>query len=86
MCIRDRDYVTNLENQDYVTKNIPKYTLTKGINEKKYRSISEKIIANIPEINDWLDDQFIKKNKLLNWGQAIKNLHLNEQKNNKSKS
>ena len=32
--ITNPDYVTNLENQDYVTKNIPKYTLTKGINEK----------------------------------------------------
>ena len=84
--ITNPDYVTKIENQDYVVKNIPKYNLTKGINEKKYRSISEKIISNIPEINDWLDDQFIKKNKLLNWGQAIKNLHLNEKKDNKSKS
>ena len=37
------DYVTKLENQDYVIKNIPKYSLTKGINEKKYRSISEQV-------------------------------------------
>ena len=28
--------------------------LTKGINEKKYRSISEKVINNLPEIEDWL--------------------------------
>ena len=84
--ITNPDYVTTIENQDYVVKNIPKYNLTKGINEKKYRSISEKIISNIPEINDWLDDQFIKKNKLINWSQAIKNLHLNEKKDNKSKS
>ena len=84
--ITNPDYVTTIENQDYVVKNIPKYNLTKGINEKKYRSISEKIISNIPEINDWLDNQFIEKNKLLNWSQAIKNLHLNEKKDNKSKS
>ena len=62
--ITNPDYVTTIENQDYVVKNIPKYNLTKGINEKKYRSISEKIISNI-QINDWLDDQFIK-NKLIN--------------------
>ena len=84
--ITNPDYVTTIENQDYVVKNIPKYNLTKGINEKKYRSISEKIISNIPEIDDWLDDKFIEKNKLLNWSQAIKNLHLNEKKDNKSKS
>ena len=28
------DYVTSLEKQDYVLKNIPKYNLTKGVNEK----------------------------------------------------
>ena len=84
--ITNPDYVTSIENQDYVIKNIPKYSLTKGINEKKYRSISEKIISNIPVINDWLDNQFIEKNKLLNWNQAIKNLHSSEIKNIKSKS
>ena len=36
-----------LENQEYVVKNIPKYNLTKGINEKKYRIISEQVINNI---------------------------------------
>ena len=36
------DYVTTLDKQEYVVKNIPKYNLTKGINEKKYRLISDK--------------------------------------------
>ena len=31
--ITNPDYVTKLENQNYVIKNIPKYSLTKGINE-----------------------------------------------------
>ena len=56
--ITNPDYVTKLENQDYVIKNIPKYNLTKGINEKKYRSISEQVINNLPEIDDWLDERF----------------------------
>ena len=55
------DYVTSLENQDYVIKNIPKYSLTKGINEKKYRLISEQVINNLPNIDDWLEKDFIKK-------------------------
>ncbi len=84
--ITNPDYVTTLENQEYVVKNIPKYNLTEGINEKKYRSISEKIIENLPIINDWLDNEFIEKNKFLNWNQAIKNLHSIEIKDKKSKS
>ena len=39
------DYVTTLDNQEYVVKNIPKYNLTKGINEKKYRLISEQAVS-----------------------------------------
>jgi ATP-dependent DNA helicase RecG len=73
--ITNPDYVTKLENQEYVIKNIPKYSLTKGINEKKYRSICEAVIKNIPTINDWLDKNFIKKNNLIGWNESISNLH-----------
>ncbi len=85
--ITNPDYVTTLDKKEYVVKNIPKYTLTKGINEKKYRSITEKITNNIPIINDWLEDEFLKKNKLLSWSKAIQRLHhSNESKNNQSHS
>ena len=43
---------------------------------KKYRSISEKILNNIPLINDWLDKDFIKINNLAKWDQSIKSLHI----------
>ena len=85
--ITNPDYVTSLDNQSYVTKNIPKYNLTKGINEKKYRSISEKVINNLPIIDDWLDKNFIKDNNLLNWNESISNLHNSfDGKKNTSKS
>ena len=32
--ITNPDYVATLDRQEHVIKNIPKYTLTKGINEK----------------------------------------------------
>ena len=81
------DYVTTLENQEYVAKNIPKYNLTKGINEKKYRNISEQVINNLPKIDDWLDKNFIKENKLVNWNECIKKLHnSNDGKNIQSSS
>ena len=85
--ITNPDYVVTLDNQEFVVKNIPKYNLTKGINEKKYRSISEQVINNIPDITDWLDINFINKNNLLSWNESIKNLHKSkDSKNNKSKS
>ena len=81
------DYVTTLEKKKYVVKNVPKYNLTKGINEKKYRKITEQVTLNLPIINDWLDDSFLKKNNLLNWNDSIKKLHNSQDsKNFKSKS
>ena len=73
--ITNPDYVTTLDKKDYVAKNIPKYSLTKGLNEKKYRSISEKIIKNLPIIDDWLSEDFISKHKLVNWNVAVRRLH-----------
>ena len=85
--ITNPEYVVKLEKQDYVIKNIPKYSLTKGINEKKYRSISEQVINNIPIIDDWLSKEFIKKNNLIGWNESIKILHsTNDSKNINSKS
>ena len=74
--ITNPDYVTSLNKKDYVIKNIPKYALTKGINEKKYRSISEQVTQNLPIINDWLSEKFIIENKLLNWNECIKKLQV----------
>ena len=85
--ITNPDYVTSLENQEYVIKNIPKYNLTKGINEKKYRTISEQVINQLPTIEDWLSEDFIKENGLTNWNTSIKNLHNTvDAKNNQSPS
>jgi ATP-dependent DNA helicase RecG len=80
-------YVTTLDKQEHVVKNIPKYNLTKGINEKKYRLISEQVINDLPIIEDWLDNNFLKKNNLMNWNESIENLHQSKDgKNNNSKS
>jgi len=85
--ITNPDYVTSLDNKDYVLKNIQKYKLTKGINEKKYRLISDQVIQNLPVIEDWLSEEFIKNNRLLNWNDSMKRLHLtDDSKNNTSQS
>ena len=85
--ITNPDYVTTIDNKDYVIKDIPKYNLTKGINEKKYRAISEQVIDNLPIVEDWLNKDFIKKNNLINWNQGILRLHKSkDSKNIKSSS
>ena len=81
--ITNPDYVTSISNEDFVKKVIPKYSLTKGINEKKYRFISEQVINNLPEIKDWHENEFLKKNKFLNWKDNIIALHKTQDSQNR---
>ena len=53
---------------------------------KKIQENNEQVTLNLPIINDWLDDSFLKKNNLLNWNDSIKKLHNSQDsKNFKSK-
>ena len=73
--ITNPDYVTSIDKEKYVKQIIPKYSLTKGINEKKYRLISEQVINNLPDVEEWYDNDFLKKNNFLNWNENIIALH-----------
>ena len=73
--ITNPDYVTAIDKEDYVKQVIPKYSLTKGINEKKYRLISNQVIDNLPEVKEWYDKDFLKKNNFFNWNKNIIALH-----------
>tara|TARA_A100001011_G_scaffold328252_1_gene352825 strand:+ start:282 stop:2336 length:2055 start_codon:yes stop_codon:yes gene_type:complete len=85
--ITNPDYVTTLDKEEYVKKIIPKYSLTKGINEKKYRLISDQVIDNLPEVEDWFENQFLKENNFLNWRENIITLHTTkDSQNNQSKA
>ena len=85
--ITNPDYVTTLDKEEYVKKIIPKYSLTKGINEKKYRLISDQVIDNLPEVKDWFEHQFLKENNFLNWRENIIALHTTkDSQNNQSKA
>ena len=46
-----------------------------NLNEKKYRSITEKVINSMPKVDDWLNDDFIRKHNLISWNECIQKLH-----------
>ncbi len=73
--ITNPDYITKIDNLDYVNKIIPKYTLTEGLTEKTYRKIIESVIKNLPELNEWHDQDLLKKMKFPSWKNSIVNLH-----------
>ena len=80
--ITNPTYVSKIENLHEVKKIIPKYSLTEGLNEKTYRNIIEKVIKQIPHIDEWHDDIFLKKMGFQSWKESIKDLHNPKSKKN----
>jgi ATP-dependent DNA helicase RecG len=76
--ITNPDYVTTLDNINYVKKIIPKYSLTEGLTEKSYRKIIEQVLEKIPKIDEWLETEFVQKMNFLDWRESILKLHQEE--------
>ena len=60
---------------EYVKKNIPKYSLTEGLNEKSYRKIIEKVINNLPNLEEWHDKEILKKFGFKSWNESVLKIH-----------
>ena len=73
--ITNPDYVTSIDNVNYVKKLIPKYSLTEGIGEKSYRKIIEKVLKDLSYVKEWYETSFLKKMNFLDWKTSMQKLH-----------
>ena len=76
--ITNPEYITTLDKLNYVGQNIPKYSLTEGLNEKTYRKIVNTVINNLPEIDEWYGVEVLKKLNFKSWNESIKKIHYSE--------
>ena len=58
-----------------VKKIQPNYSLTEGLNEKKYLSVINYVLQNLPDLDEWHDKIILKKFNNITWKQAIIELH-----------
>ena len=57
-------------------KNIePIYSLTAGLSQKVISKYIEQIIQNIPDLNEWIDEFYLKKYKFSNWKNSVVKIH-----------
>ncbi len=68
-------YLSKRKNIDKIKKIIPKYSLTEGLKEITYRNVIEKVINQIPDIEEWHEKNFIKKMGFSSWKNSIISLH-----------
>ncbi len=73
--ITNPSYITPIDKIDYVKKIIPKYSLTEGLNEKSYRKIIEKVINNLPSLEEWHDKEILEKFGFSSWNESISKIH-----------
>ncbi len=73
--ITNPSYITSVDKIDYIKKNIPKYSLTEGLNEKSYRKIIEKVINNLPNLEEWHDKEILEKFGFCSWNESIVKIH-----------
>ena len=52
-----------------------KYTLSEGLNEKKYLKIINEVLKNLPDLDEWLSKDILKKFNNISWKNSIIKLH-----------
>ena len=62
-------------NANSIKKVFPTYRLTEGLTEKKYHKIISQVLNNLPDLNEWLNIDILKKFKFISWKESLKQLH-----------
>ena len=68
-------YVVPIYKEDYVSKIIPKYSLTEGLTEKIYRKLIEETLKNISKVDEWHNDDILKEIGNTGWHESLLNIH-----------
>ena len=63
------------ENASIIKDKHKKYSLTDGISEKVYNKIINQILSNIPKLEEWHDENILKKFDNISWNNSIIELH-----------
>ena len=58
-----------------IQKIFSSYKLTDGLTEKKYNTVINEVLKNIPDLNEWLNKEILKKFNNITWKNAILDLH-----------
>lgn len=73
--INHPDYVTEVQNFEKINGYEPIYPLSAGVTNKMMLSLSSQALAFAPEMDEWLDENFIKQNNFLSFRQSLISAH-----------
>ena len=68
-------HINDLHNNKLIKNKEPVYNLTMGLNQKIMNKLTDQVIKNLPNVDEWIDDEIIKKYKFNSWLNTIISLH-----------
>lgn len=69
------DYTLPLSQADQIPANEPVYPLTAGLTAASLLKILNQVYDIIPELPEWQDPDFIRKNEWMNWQDSLLKIH-----------
>ena len=83
--ITNPSYVVPVDKENYVNRVIPKYSLTEGITEKIYRKLIDQVLKHITNLDEWHNDDILRKIGNVSWYKSILAIHKNKSNDFNSK-
>jgi len=76
--ITNPPYVLPSDKENYVNRVIPKYSLTEGLTEKIYRKLIDQVLIIVKDLDEWHNENILKKIGNVSWSKSISELHENK--------
>ena len=73
--ITNPPYIEAINNESYVKKVIPKYSLTEGLGEKAYRKLIDQVLQKILNIEEWHNNDVLKRIGNVSWLKSVVGIH-----------
>ena len=79
-------HVSALNNNKIIKSKEAVYSLTSGLNQKIMNKLTDQILNNLPNFNEWIETSILNKYKFKGWNEVVKNLHNPSDNNIKNKN
>ena len=79
-------HVSALNNNKIIKSKEAVYSLTSGLNQKIMNKLTDQILNNLPNFNEWIETSILNKYKFKGWNEVVKNLHSPSDYNIKNKN
>ena len=79
-------HVSALNNNKIIKSKEAVYSLTSGLNQKIMNKLTDQILNNLPNFNEWIENSILNKYKFKRWNEVVTNLHNPSDNNIKNKN